>query len=88
MCIFRLQAGTVIMPPPMSFINWVQKRVVLAREVPFDDIARIRDKTPPELEIEAFVHGSMCVSFSGRCLLSSYLTGRDANRGGRAQPCR
>ncbi len=63
-------------------------RVVLARETPMKDIFEIRAKTPPELEIEAFVHGAMCVSFSGRCLLSNYLTGRDANRGACAQPCR
>lgn len=64
------------------------RRVVLARELSLDDIAEIRAKTPPELELEAFVHGAMCVSFSGRCLLSSYMTGRDANRGECAQPCR
>lgn len=64
------------------------KRVVLARELSLQDIAIIRDKTPPELELEAFVHGAMCVSFSGRCLLSTYLTGRDSNRGQCAQPCR
>lgn len=63
-------------------------RVVLARELSFDEIFEIRAKTPSELEIEAFVHGSMCVSFSGRCLLSNYMTGRDANRGDCAQPCR
>ena len=62
--------------------------VVLAREVPLADIRRIRANTPPELRLEAFVHGAMCVSFSGRCLLSNYLTGRDANRGQCAQPCR
>ena len=64
------------------------KRVVLARELSLPEIATIRDKTPPELEIEAFVHGAMCVSFSGRCLLSTYMTGRDSNRGQCAQPCR
>ena len=64
------------------------KRVVLARELTLQDIATIRDKTPPELEIEAFVHGAMCMSVSGRCLLSNYLTGRDSNRGQCAQPCR
>ena len=64
------------------------KRVVLARELSFDDIKRIRDKTPPELELECFVHGAMCMSFSGRCLLSHYMVGRDANRGECAQPCR
>lgn len=63
-------------------------RVVLARETPLDDIRAIRAATPPELELEAFVHGAMCVSFSGRCLLSNYLTGRDGNRGECAQPCR
>ena len=63
-------------------------RVVLARETPMRDIYEIRANTPKELELEAFVHGAMCVSFSGRCLLSNYLTGRDANRGACAQPCR
>lgn len=62
--------------------------VVLARETPLEDIKKLRANTPPELRIEAFVHGAMCVSFSGRCLLSNYLTGRDANRGQCAQPCR
>ena len=57
-------------------------RVVLARELSLDEIAEIRAKTPPELELEAFVHGAMCMAYSGRCLLSAYLTGRDANRGG------
>lgn len=62
--------------------------VVLARETSLEDIRKIRANTPPELRLEAFVHGAMCVSFSGRCLLSNYLTGRDANRGQCAQPCR
>ena len=64
------------------------KRVVLARELSLDEIAEIRDKTPPELEIEVFVHGAMCLSFSGRCVLSNYMAARDANRGQCAQPCR
>ena len=64
------------------------KRVITAREMTLAEIAELRAKTPPELEIEAFVHGSMCVSFSGRCLLSNYMTGRDGNRGECAQPCR
>lgn len=64
------------------------KRVVLARELPLDQIRELRERIPPELELEAFAHGSMCVSFSGRCLLSNYMTGRDANRGQCAQPCR
>ena len=63
-------------------------RVILARELSLDEVADIRQNTPPELEIEAFVHGAMCVSYSGRCLLSNYMTGRDASRGACAQPCR
>lgn len=63
-------------------------RVVLARELSLDDIRLIRDNTPPSLELEAFIHGSMCVSYSGRCLLSNCFTGRDSNRGMCAQPCR
>jgi len=62
--------------------------VVLAREASIEDIRNIRRNTPEELRLESFVHGAMCVSFSGRCLLSNYLTGRDANRGQCAQPCR
>ena len=62
--------------------------VVLARECSLEEIRSIRAHTPADLRLEAFVHGAMCVSFSGRCLLSNYLTGRDANRGQCAQPCR
>lgn len=61
-------------------------RVVLAREMSLDEIREIREKCPVELEM--FVHGAMCISYSGRCLMSNYLTGRDANRGSCAQPCR
>ncbi len=64
------------------------KRVVLARELSLDEIAAIRAGTPKGLELETFVHGAMCVSYSGRCVLSNYMTGRDANRGACAQPCR
>ena len=64
------------------------KRVVLARELSLSEISCIREKTPKELEIETFGHGAMCVSYSGRCLLSNYMTGRDSNRGACAQPCR
>ncbi len=63
-------------------------RVILARELSLEEIREIRAKVPKELEMEAFVHGAMCVSYSGRCLLSNYMTGRDANRGACAQPCR
>ena len=64
------------------------ERVVLARELSLEEIAEIRAKTPKSLEIEAFVHGAMCISYSGRCLISQYMTGRDANHGACAQPCR
>lgn len=63
-------------------------RVILARELSLAEVAELRAKTPQELEIEAFAHGAMCVSYSGRCLLSNYMTGRDSNRGACAQPCR
>ena len=63
-------------------------RVILARELSLEEIRTIREKTPKELELEAFVHGAMCVSYSGRCLLSNYMIGRDSNRGACAQPCR
>ena len=64
------------------------KRVILARELSLEEIREIRARTPADLELEAFVHGAMCVSYSGRCLLSNYMTGRDSNRGACAQPCR
>jgi putative protease len=63
-------------------------RVVLARELNLEEIREIRRKVDPKLEIETFGHGAMCVSYSGRCLLSNYMTGRDSNRGACAQPCR
>ncbi len=63
-------------------------RVVLARELSLEEIKQIRDGVPSDMELEAFVHGAMCMSYSGRCLLSNYLTGRDANKGDCAQPCR
>lgn len=64
------------------------KRVVLARELSLDEIKTIRERTSPEIELEAFVHGAMCMSVSGRCTISNYLVGRDANRGACSQPCR
>jgi putative protease len=64
------------------------KRIILARELSFKEIREIREKTPEDLELEAFVHGAMCISYSGRCLLSNYMAGRDANRGECAHPCR
>ena len=63
-------------------------RVVLSREMSYGEVKELRAKTDPSLELELFVHGAMCVSYSGRCLLSSFMTGREANRGACAQPCR
>lgn len=82
------QAGIVNYETARYFYETGASRVVLARELSVDEIALLRAKTPPELEIECFVHGAMCVSFSGRCLISNYMTGRDANRGDCCQPCR
>lgn len=82
------QAGIVNYVTANEFYNMGAKRVVLARELSFEEISEITAQTPKELDIEAFVHGAMCVSFSGRCLLSSYIVNRDANRGECAQPCR
>lgn len=82
------QTGIVNYVTARELYNMGAKRVVLARELSLDEIAEIRAKTAPDLDIEAFVHGAMCVSFSGRCLLSQYLVDRDANRGECAQPCR
>ena len=64
------------------------RRAVLARELSLQEIADIRAHIPDDMELEVFVHGAMCMSFSGRCLISAYLTGRDANQGACAQPCR
>ncbi len=64
------------------------KRVVSARELSLKEIREIRERIPPEMEIESFVHGAMCISYSGRCLLSSFLAGRDANQGACTHPCR
>lgn len=75
----------------LSAIFWHKlgvRRIVLARELSLDEIKEIIEKIPPELEIETFIHGAMCISYSGRCLLSNYMTHRDANRGECAQPCR
>lgn len=82
------QTGIVNYVTARELYNMGVKRVVVARELSLEEIAEIRAKTPADLDIEAFVHGAMCVSFSGRCLLSQYLVNRDANRGECAQPCR
>ena len=82
------QFGVVNSASACALHDFGAARVVLARELHLDEIRTIRANTPKGLELEAFVHGAMCVSFSGRCLLSNYMTGRDANRGRCAQPCR
>jgi putative protease len=64
------------------------RRIILARELSLEEIREIREKTPHELELEVFIHGAMCISYSGRCLLSNYMAGRDSNRGLCAHPCR
>ncbi len=70
------------------FVDMGVKRIILARELSITEIKQIRDFVPPEIEIEAFVHGAMCISYSGRCLLSNYLAKRDANCGACVQACR
>ena len=82
------QAGVVNWRTAVEFYRMGAKRVVLARELSLEEIREIRRRTPEDLELEVFVHGAMCMSVSGRCLLSNYMTGRDANRGQCAQPCR
>ena len=75
----------------MTASMWHQfgvSRIVLARELTLEEIQQIRDHTPQDLELEAFAHGAMCISYSGRCLLSNFMTGRDANGGACAHPCR
>ncbi len=82
------QASTVSAAACREWARLGAKRVVLARELNLDEIKAIRENTPCELQLEAFIHGSMCISYSGRCLLSQHFVNRDANRGKCAQPCR
>lgn len=82
------QASIISPQAALAYAALGARRLVLARELTLSEIAQIREALPPEVELEAFVHGSMCVSYSGRCLLSHALTGRDANRGACTQPCR
>lgn len=82
------QANSVSSRDALAWYKLGAKRVVLARELTLEEIKIIRANIPDELEIECFVHGSMCISYSGRCLLSGHIIGRDANRGMCAQPCR
>ena len=82
------QAGIVSAEAALGYVALGAKRVVLARELTLSEIKSIREALPSDIEIEAFVHGSMCVSYSGRCMLSHHIIDRDANRGACAQPCR
>lgn len=82
------QASIVSVAAAKAYIKLGAKRLVLARELTLGEIKKIRAGIPEDIELEAFVHGSMCVSYSGRCMLSHHITGRDANRGACAQPCR
>ncbi|GAA0121535.1 MAG: U32 family peptidase [Clostridium argentinense] len=82
------QANNVNYKSAMFWYKQGVKRIVLARELTLEEIRDIKDKVPEDLDLEVFIHGSMCMSYSGRCLLSNYMTGRDANRGQCAQPCR
>lgn len=82
------QANTTNKLSALYWHNQGAKRIVLARELSLEEISEIRKSTPDSLELEAFVHGAMCISYSGRCLISSFMTGRDANRGQCAHPCR
>ena len=82
------QANCVNHAAARAYFDMGATRVVLGREMTLEQIAELRARTPAELELEAFVHGAMCMAYSGRCLISAYLTGRSANRGGCAQSCR
>lgn len=82
------QASTMSSAACNAWYKLGAKRIVLAREVSLEEIKEIKRNIPEDLELEAFVHGSMCISHSGRCLLSNFFTGRDANRGACTQPCR
>ena len=82
------QASCLNYEAAMLYYQLGAKRIVLGRELSLDEIKEIRDKTPPELELEAFIHGAMCMAYSGRCLISAFLTGRNPNNGGCAHPCR
>ncbi|WP_313756417.1 U32 family peptidase [Tissierella sp.] len=82
------QASVTNYETMMFWYNLGVRRIVLARELSFKEIENMHKKLPKDLEIETFVHGAMCMSYSGRCLISNYMTGRDANRGDCAHPCR
>ena len=82
------QANNVNAETVKAWYNLGAKRVVLARELSFEEICTIREEVPDDCELELFIHGAMCISYSGRCLLSNYMADRDSNKGACAQPCR
>ncbi len=82
------QANNVNYRSAQKWYEMGAKRVILAREMSMNEISEIRERVSPELELEAFVHGAMCISYSGRCLLSNYMTERDSNQGACSHPCR
>ncbi|MBQ8430731.1 MAG: U32 family peptidase [Clostridia bacterium] len=82
------QANVTNSQTAMAYVNMGAKRIILAREMSLTEIKSLREKLPKDVEIEAFGHGAMCISYSGRCLLSNFMTGRDANRGACVQACR
>ncbi len=82
------QANITNSESALVYVNMGVKRLILAREMTLDEITELRSKIPAEIELEAFCHGAMCISYSGRCLLSNFFTGRDANRGACVQACR
>ena len=82
------QASIVSPEAALQYIKLGATRLVLARELSLKEVRAIRDRIPDEIELEAFVHGSMCVSYSGRCMLSDFMVNRSANHGACAQPCR
>lgn len=82
------QANITNSESAMVYVNMGVKRLILAREMTMEEIKKLRSKVPAEVELEAFCHGAMCISYSGRCLLSNFFTERDANRGACVQACR
>ena len=82
------QASTTNAEAATFWYNQGAKRVVMARELSFAEIKELRENSPEDMDIEAFIHGAMCMSYSGKCVISNYTTGRDANRGSCAQSCR
>ena len=82
------QANITNSESAMVYVNMGVTRLILAREMTLDEITELRSKIPANIELEAFCHGAMCISYSGRCLLSNFFTGRDANRGACVQACR